>query len=234
MMNIRDNISLPNDKKKNYKLIPLEDTNKYLSSAHICVKDFFKILRGSHELIYKILTKAEQKDLYTSSFIYFITNNFFNNILSSRAYSDDLLLLITQLLYDQISSLHKISDFPKLFDNSNVFLLLKGIKYKKDAQTFYDLVLKDIIEEYENSEYNSRPLIFKVDELYEYIKVEEKTIIFELNNSVNEKKKELEKKQNNENLKINKMFQMKLPNTEETVFNSSLFLSSDIESASAR
>ena len=229
MMNLRDNISLPNDKKKKYKLIPLEDTNKYLSSAHICVKDFFKILRGSHELIYKILTKAEQKDLYNSSFIYFITNNFFNNILSSRTYSDDLLLLITQLLYDQISSLHKISDFPKLFDNSNVFILLKGIKYKKDAQTFYALVLKDIIEEYENSEYNSRPLIFKVDELYEYIKNEEKSMIFELNNSINEKKKELEKKQNNENLKINKMFQMKLPNTEETIFNSSLFLMSDIE-----
>ena len=88
MMDIRDNESLPHDKRKIYKLIPLEDTSKYLSAAYICVKDFFKILRGSHELIYRILTKAEQKDLYNSSFIYFITNNFFNNILSSRTYSD--------------------------------------------------------------------------------------------------------------------------------------------------
>ena len=123
MMDIRDNESLPHDKRKIYKLIPLEDTSKYLSAAYICVKDFFKILRGSHELIYRILTKAEQKDLYNSSFIYFITNNFFNNILSSRTYSDELLLLISHLLYDQIYSLHKISDFSKLFDNSNVFIL---------------------------------------------------------------------------------------------------------------
>ena len=228
-MNIRDNISLPNDKKKKYKLIPIEDTNKYMSSAYIFVLDFFKILRGSHELIYKILTKAEQKDLYNSYFVYFITNNFFHNILSSRTYSDDLLLLITHLLYDQISSLHNISDFPNLFYNSNVFILLQGIKYKKDAQTFYALVLKDIIEEYENSEYSSRPLIFKVDELYEYIKVEKKSIIIELENSKNENKKELEKKKKSEIQKVNKMFQMKLPNSEETELNSSIFLKNDNE-----
>ena len=55
MMNIRDNVSLPKDKKKIYKLISLEDTSKYLSSAYLCVKDFFKILRSSPELMYKII-----------------------------------------------------------------------------------------------------------------------------------------------------------------------------------
>ena len=232
-MDIRDNESLPHDKRKIYKLIPLEDTSKYLSAAYICVKDFFKILRGSHELIYRILTKAEQKDLYNSSFIYFITNNFFNNILSSRTYSDELLLLISHLLYDQIYSLHKISDFSKLFDNSNVFILLKGIIYKKDAQTFFGLVFKDIIEDYENSEYNSRDLIFKIDDLYEYMKNEEDSRINELNNSVNEneKRKEIEKKQNNEKKEINDMFKMKFStnNEDSKTLTNSLFFMSDME-----
>ena len=58
MMNIRDNTALPHNKKKQYNLIPLEDTSKFLSSAYLCVKDFFKILRSSPELMYKILTKA--------------------------------------------------------------------------------------------------------------------------------------------------------------------------------
>ena len=137
MMNIRDNAALPHNKKKQYNLIPLEDTSKFLSSAYLCVKDFFKILRSSPELMYKILTKAEPKDL-NSSFVYFISNNFFNNILSSRTYSEEFLLIITHLLYDQISSLKKISDFSKLFENSNIFILLKGIKYQKDVRTFYD------------------------------------------------------------------------------------------------
>jgi hypothetical protein len=58
-----------------YKLIPFEETSKYLSSAHLCVKDFFKIIRGSPDLIYKIISKAEPKD-FNSSFIYFISNIF--------------------------------------------------------------------------------------------------------------------------------------------------------------
>ena len=193
MMNIRDNASLPHNKKKHYNLIPLEEASKFLSSAYLCIKDFFKILRGSPELIYKIITKAEPKDL-TPSFIYFISNNFFSNILSSRTYSDEFLLLITHLLYDQISSLKKISDFSKLFENSNVFTLLKGIKYQKDVRNFYELVFKNIIEEYENSEYNTRPLLFKIDNLVGFIIEHETDLDEKISKLDSEQKKEMEKK----------------------------------------
>ena len=220
MMNIRDNASLPHNKKKHYNLIPLEEASKFLSSAYLCIKDFFKILRGSPELVYKIITKAEPKDL-TPSFIYFISNNFFSNILSSRTYSDEFLLLITHLLYDQISSLKKISDFSKLFENSNVFALLKGIKYQKDVRTFYELVFKDIIEEYENSEYNTRPLIFKIDNLEGFIIEHETAIDEEISKSESEKKKEMEKKKDNENNELKDMFRMKFSNYEDTTLNNS-------------
>ena len=222
-MNIRDNAALPHNKKQQYNLIPLEDTSKFLSSAYLCVKDFFKILRSSPELMYKILTKAEPKDL-NSSFVYFISNNFFNNILSSRTYSEEFLLIITHLLYDQISSLKKISDFSKLFENSNIFILLKGIKYQKDVRTFYDLVFKDIIEEYENSEYNMRPLEFKIDNIIGFIIEQESSLNEEFNNSEIDKKKEIEKKINNENNELNRMFKMKFSNVEDNSYNNSSFL----------
>ena len=228
MMNICDNVSLPQNEKKMYKLIPFEETSKYLSSAHLCVKDFFKIIRSSPDLIYKIISKAEPKD-FNSSFIYFISNNFFDNILSSRTYSEELLLLITHLLYDQISSIKKISDFPQLFENSNVFILLKGIKYKKEVRTFFDLVLKDIIEGYENSENNSKPLEFKIDNLTQFIKDKENSIIEELNNSQNDKKKAIVKKKTNENIKVNKMFKMKFYNDDDnsSLNNSCIILPND-------
>ena len=229
MMNIRDNASLPNNKKKQYKLIPLEEASKFLSSAYLCIKDFFKILRSSPELIYKIITRAEPKDL-TPSFIYFISNNFFSNILSSRTYSEEFLLLITHLLYDQIISLKKISDFSKLFEISNVFTLLKGIKYQKDVRIFYELVFKDIIEEYENSGYNSRPLLFKIDSIVVFIREQENYLIEEINNSENEKKKEIEKKRNNENNELINMFKMKFSICEDSnINNSSLMLINEQE-----
>ena len=220
MMNIRDNASLPHNKKKHYNLIPLEDASKFLSSAYLCIKDFFKILRGSPELIYKIITKAEPKDL-TPSFIYFISNNFFSNILSSRTYSDEFLLLITHLLYDQISSLKKISDFSKLFENSNVFTLLKGIKYQKDVRNFYELVFKNIIEEYENSEYNTRPLLFKIDNLVGFIIEHETDLDEKISKLDSEQKKEMEKKKVNENKELKEMFRMKFSCYEDTSLNNS-------------
>ena len=69
MMNMRDNAFLPEEKRRQYKLIPLEDTSKFLGSAYLCIKDFFKTLRGSHELLFRILNKAEKKDLNNSSFV---------------------------------------------------------------------------------------------------------------------------------------------------------------------
>ncbi len=60
--------------------------------------------------MYKISTKAEPKDL-NSSFVYLISNNYFNNILSSRTYSEKFLLIITHLLHDQISFLKKFQIF---------------------------------------------------------------------------------------------------------------------------
>ena len=220
-MNICDNATLPKNKRKKYNLIPLEDTSKFLSSAYLCIKDFFKVLRGSQELIYKIITKLEPKNLNDSSFLYFITNNFFDNILSSKTYSEEFLLLITHLLYDQITALKKIEDFNKLFEKSIVFTLLKYIKYKKDVHTFFRIIFKEIIEEYEYSEFNMRPLYFKIDDLAEFIKNEETSLMNELNNSENDKKKEIEKKQKNEIQEQNKMFKMKISNSMDNSLSSS-------------
>ena len=209
MINIGDNSSLPKNKKKQYNLIPLEDTSKYLSSAFLCIKDFLKILRSSPELIYKIISKAESKDL-NSSFIYFISNNFFNNILSSNANSKEFLLLITHLLYDQISSLKNISDFSEVLETANVFAILKGIKYQKDVRIFFELVLKDIIEDYENSENNSRPLDFNIEAIYKYMQ-DKKIKDAELNDSEKykqDKQKELEKEKKIEKKEMNSMYKM--------------------------
>ena len=227
MMNIRDNASLPKDKQKIYKLIPIEETSKYLSSTYLCVKDFFKILRSSPLLMYNILTKAEKKDFANPSFIYFITNNFYNNILSSKTYSEELLLLMSHFIYDQISQLKNVSDFPKLFQSSNVLSLLKGLKYKNEIQSYFGLVLSDIIEEFENSENNSRKLEFKIDYLSAFIQIEEISLNYELNNSVEDKKKEIQKKQFNQLNEVNKMFKMKFSNCDDCISTntSSIFMS---------
>ena len=207
MINIRDNAYLT-DKKKQYNLIPLEDTSKYLSSAFLCIKDFFKILRGSTELIYRIISKAEPKDL-THSFIYFISNNFFNNILSDNTNSKELLFLITRLLYDQISSLKKISDFSKILENSNAFAILKGIKYQKDVRTFYELILKDIIEDYENSENNATTLDFNIEGIHKYlIEKEKEAEFYKSQKDYQEKQKEIEKEQKKEKQGMNNMYKM--------------------------
>jgi hypothetical protein len=108
-----------------------------------------------------------------------------------------------------------------------VFSLLKGLKYKNEIRSYFGLVLSDVIEEYENSENNSRPLVFKIDYLCDFIQNEEISLNYELNNSVEDKKKEIQKKKSIQLNEFNKMFKMKLSNYDDSSSGntSSIFMS---------
>jgi hypothetical protein len=108
-----------------------------------------------------------------------------------------------------------------------VFSLLKGLKYKNEIRSYFGLVLSNVIEEYENSENNSRPLVFKIDYLCDFIQNEEISLNYELNNSVEDKKKEIKKKQSIQLNEFNKMFKMKLSNYDDSSSGntSSIFMS---------
>ena len=70
-------------------------------------------------------------------------------------------------------------------------------------------MMGDIIEDYENSDINSVPLIFNVSKLAEYLKSKEEMINNELNSEKEFKREEAKKKKNNEMNTISNIYKMK-------------------------
>ena len=132
--------------------------------------------------MYKIIKYATKKDL-DNSFIYFISNNFYNNIFSNEIVSKDFLLLIEKSLSDEINNLKDISDFESVMSISNIFILLSGLNLNKDIKYYFDYILSDIIENYEKSGNNKIKLTFNIDELsFNLINTKENNV--DLNNSI--------------------------------------------------
>ena len=112
--------------------------------------------------MYKIIKYATKKDL-DNSFIYFITNNFYNNIFANEIVSKEFLVLIEKSLSDEINNLKDISDFESVMSISNIFILLSGLNLNKDIKYYFDYILSDIIENYEKSGNNKIKLTFNID-----------------------------------------------------------------------
>ena len=156
--------TLENEKKK-YIYIPLKKTIKYFGSLYLYAKDFLVFLRQSPDILYKIIKFAE-KEYLDDSFIYFITNNFYNDIFRNDVISDDFLLLSESLLKDEINNINNINAFKNIMNDSKIFILLNGLKYNIYIKKYFDYILGNIFEKYEKSGDNKKGLIINIDDLY--------------------------------------------------------------------
>ena len=163
MINHYNNFLEKNNKKSVY--FPLENTINLFGSLYLYVKDFLIFIRKSSEIMYKIIKNATNDD-YDTSFIFFISNNFYNNIFSLDSVSEDYFELCERLLTDEISNIKDISDFTKIMNESKGFLLILGLNYSKEIKEYFDFLLCDIIENYEKSGNNRIKLLFKIEDLY--------------------------------------------------------------------
>ena len=214
MLNLLDNGTLQENLRKKYEFIYIDEVGKYFTTLNIYINDFFRELINSPEIMYKILERASSDEM-NNSFIFFITNNFYNNILSPEIISQKLFIIEEKLLYTEIQKLNDISQFSQILQNSNTLRLFQGFKYQKDIQDYFNKLLGNLIETYENSGTNLIPLIFSVSKLYEYIKNEEERINTELYNSKEQKRKEAEKRKIEELNALNDMYQMKVAGEDE-------------------
>ena len=183
-------------------------------------------MRENPDIICEILKYSNPEHL-TSSFNNFIINDLFGDIFHPDNISDMLYYVIEKLLESEISKLQDISDFNKILNDSNIGYLLEGLLLRKDIQYYFSLILTDIIESYENSEDSSKTLLFKINDIQEYLLIEKEKYESELKrtNTENERK-EIMKRKNKENYLFNQLYKMNFPkNTDSKIFCATLTLS---------
>ena len=208
MYNLYDNSFLPEESQKIYNSIPLEQINESYPTFNIIINEFLKYLIESPDLIYKIIKYSKEKDL-TEPLILFITNNLYNDILSTEIISEKILIIFENLLYDEISKISNINELFLILTNSKISKLFLGFKYYHEVQNYFNLLIGEIIENYENSGTNTIPLIFKIDKLAEYMKEKEDKINKELKSEKEFQREEANRKKNDETNTLDNIYKMK-------------------------
>ena len=219
MYNFYDNSFLQEECHKLYFLTPLEQINESYTSFIIIINKLLKKIIDSPKLIYKIIKYSTDSDL-TNSFLLFITNNLYNDILSPEIISQKFLIIIENLLCDEINKISDINDLESILTYSKISKLFLGFKYFNEVQNYFNLIIGEIIENYENSGINAIRLIFKIDKLEQYIKRREELINREIKSEKEFKREEALRKKTDEQNTLNNIYKMKFQ-VEENVSLSS-------------
>ena len=121
------------------------------------IKQILLMLRIHGSIMEDILTYASNEQLETLN--YFITQNLYENILSSKSIEDELLILITKFLIKHFDGF--------LNNNSKCNKFLKSLFRNKEVKDFFNIILSDIIENIENN--CNFPIIFDLQSIKNYI-----------------------------------------------------------------
>ena len=227
ILNLYDNVNLPEKAQKEYRLIPVKSSPEYFNQNYFSVlKQFWKYLRENPDLIFEILKNTNQEYL-TSSFNFFIINDLFADIFNKEMISKKLYYVLEKLFEVEINKLNSIDNFQNILTDSNIGFILGGLILKEDILSYFSLILTDIIEGYENLNDNSMPLIFKVKDIEEHLLKEEEKYAIDLKRvDTQEEKREIMKRKKKENYLFNQLYKMNLPKeTDSKTFCSNLTLS---------
>ena len=109
-------------------------------------------------------------------------NNFYENILSPSYIEDELLALIGRSLNYEINLLKSNNDYNSFLYNSSIGYLLEGLILKNDVISYFNMILKNVIEKMEskNKKWN-----FSVPSIAEFVLKRKKEIEMKNKNKSN-------------------------------------------------
>ena len=213
MMNLYFNNILSINEKKEFKYINLDETSKHFNTCYLIIKDFWKELYNNKELVYKLMKFSKKDELINSYLNIFFMQNFYINLFSySDGFPNELYYLINKLLKDIISRINTTSEYSVAFEESILSYLIDGIILNDNVRSFFNLILSDIIDQYENSKESIEILLFKVKDIKDYFKNQEEKIKQEYLTANKPKKSEIEKQKKRQKSFLFQIYKMKLPN----------------------
>ena len=191
VLNILQNkISGQESKKKSI----LYEDKSVLGNLNNYVPNFFKYLWENPKLVADILMNAEIQDV-KEHLAPFISNYFYENILSPNYIQDYLMYVMCILLKDEVNKIQTLSDYSKFLCNTSCGFILSHLCQKSDVQEFFKIILEEVVEQIEVT-CSSKKMTFKLNEIEEQImeKHKEKNS----NNKSSKKKKDKDKEKDRE------------------------------------
>ena len=148
------------------KSIMYEDKS-ILGNLNNYVPNFFKYLWENPKLVANILMNAEIQDV-KEHLAPFISNNFYENILSPNYIQDYLMYVMCILLKDEVNKIQTHNDYSKFLCNTTCGFILSHLCQKSDVQEFFKIILEEVVEQIEIT-CSSKKMTFKLNEIEEQI-----------------------------------------------------------------
>ena len=118
----------------------------YLEELNTYIPKLMKYIWEDPKLTAKILLYSDEED--TKKYIApLICNNFYENILSSNYIEDHLMYVMYLLLDEEINKLKSIDNANSFLSKTPLRFLLNELKNKKDVKNYFNIILKNIIQE---------------------------------------------------------------------------------------
>ena len=156
-----------NDSDQEIKKSILYEDKSFLGNLNNYIPNFFTYLWENPEFVAEILMNAEIQDVkeYLAPFI---SNNFYENILSPNYIQDYLMYVMCILLKDEVNKIQTHNDYSKFLCNTSCGFILSHLCQKSDVQEFFKIILEEVVEQIEIT-CSSKKMTFKLNEIEEQI-----------------------------------------------------------------
>ena len=150
---------------KNFELI--DTINEYLKDLSNYIPKFLKYLWEDPKIMTKLLLNANKKDV-ENNIAPFLTNNFYENILSFNYLQENFMYVLSLLCKEEISYLKSADNIAKFLQGTPCGFLLDQLINKIDIKSYFNRILKDIIENIE-IKCSERKMTFVIEEINKQI-----------------------------------------------------------------
>ena len=145
----------------------MENNSEHLKDLNNYIPKLLTYLWEDPKLMSNLLMNSKIDDI-KSTIAYFITNNFYENILSFNYLQENFMYVISILLKKEISELKSADDLKCFLENTPCGCLLEQLINKIDVKSYFNNLLKDIMENIE-LKCSDKKMNFLIDDIEKYI-----------------------------------------------------------------
>ena len=150
---------------KKFELI--ENNSEHLKDLNNYIPKLLTYLWEDPKLMSNLLMNSNIDDI-KKTIAYFITNNFYENILSFNYLQENFMYVLSILLKKEVSELKSTDDLNKFLENTPCGCILEQLINKIDIKSYFNNLLKNIMENIE-LKCSDKKMYFLVSDIEKYI-----------------------------------------------------------------
>ena len=144
-----------------------ENEKEFLSELNTYIPYLLNSLWEQPKKIASIIENAKIEDIKTHLAPLFV-NNFYENIFSSKTIEDNLMLVLTLLIQNEINNLKNIDNKDKFLDNTPGGIMLKELINNVEVQKYFEHITKSAIENLDMNN-QSYKITFTPDDINKFL-----------------------------------------------------------------